>query len=356
MQDPARGLEDAERAAFPDVAQGTRGPGPTKAPPVPAERPAPTGIPVHPTPLIGRERELETVLAALRSRQVRLITLSGPGGIGKTRLAIEAAERASVDFRDGAFFVSLAAVGDATLVAANVAHALGVRETSVPLSEALATHLRDRQTLLVLDTFEHVLEATGLVVDLVASSGALTVLVTSRAALHVRGEHEVALRPLDLPDEAGVGHIGDLGAYSAVALFMERVRAVKPDLRLDNDTAPLVADICCRLDGLPLAIELAAARVKHVPLPALRDELGNRLRVLTRGARDLPARHQAMRDTVAWSYELLQPSEQRLFDSSRSSLGAGRSSARSSCAPRQTAQRTCSQTRAPWLTKALSCW
>lgn len=306
----AMGLGAWQRAEFQAVARGKGFPVRSDPTDLATQRP-PTGIAVPPTRLIGRERELETVLSALRSPEVRLITLSGPGGIGKTRLAIEAADQASVDFKDGAFFISLAAVRDATLVAANVAHAIGLRDPLLPLQEALADHLRGRQTLLALDNFEHLLDAAGLVADLVASCPALTVLVTSRAALHVRGEHEIAVAPLDLPGTAG--HIGDLSAYSAVALFMERARAVKPDLRLDDRTAPLVGEICRRLDGLPLALELAAARVKHFPLQALRDELEHRLRLLTRGHRDLAARHQAMRNTIAWSYELLEPSEQRLF-------------------------------------------
>ncbi len=261
------------------------------------------------TRLIGRESEVDAILAAVRSPELRVLTLLGPGGIGKTRLAIEVATRAG--FRDGAFFVSLAATADPDLVPSLVARELrltGIR-TSVP--EALRNHLREREVLIVLDTFEHVLAASPFVAELAAACPLLTVLVTSRAPLQVRGEHEFAVAPLAIPD-AGV-HVLDLDRYPATRLFSEHAHSVKPDLLIDEESGRVIVDICRKLDGLPLALELAAVRLRHLSLAAVQRQLDHRLNLLVGGPRDLPRRQQAMRDTIAWSYDLLEPSEQSIF-------------------------------------------
>jgi predicted ATPase/DNA-binding XRE family transcriptional regulator len=303
-------LEGEERVRFEAIASGRRRAASTQ--PFAAETPT-VGIPLQLTTLIGRERELDLVLAAIGADEHRLLTITGPGGIGKTRLAVEAATKVSVGREGSTFFIPLAANRDPELVAAAVAHAVGVRHTNEPPAEALRDYLLHRRTLLVLDTFEHVLDAAPLVGDLLASCPGLTILVTSRAALRLRGEHEIALAPLDLPPEFRAPHVGDLSRYSAVTLFMDRARAATPDIKLDDETGPIVAEICRRVDGLPLAIELAAARVKHLSLAALRDQLEHRLRVLVGGPRDLPPRHQAMDAAISWSYDLLEPHEQQLF-------------------------------------------
>ncbi|MFL5799443.1 MAG: ATP-binding protein [Actinomycetota bacterium] len=308
----ALGLEDEGRTRFESVARGPRR-ARLAEPPGAGPRAMAGAVPVQPTRLTGRGSELEAVRSALGSPDIRLLTITGPGGIGKTRLAVEAAVRTRDEFEDGTFFVPLAANRDAGLVAAIVAHAVGVTQTSDSPAEVLLDHLRDRHALLVLDTFEHVLDAAPLIGDLLATCPRVTALVTSQAPLRLRAERELALSPLDLPADARLPHVGELSGYSAIALFVERARAAKPDLVLDDETGPVVADICRRVDGLPLAIELAAARVKHLPLRALRDQLENRLRVLVGGPRDLPQRQQAMRDTVAWSYELLEAPERELF-------------------------------------------
>ena len=270
-----------------------------------------SGLPSPLTRLIGRDDDLRAVLAGLRDPEVRVLTIVGPGGIGKTRLAIEAASQSQVDFADGAIFVSLAVTRDPGLVPSLIARELRLTAVRKPIAEALRDHLREREALVVLDTFEHLLPAAAFLAELAVACPRVTFLVTSRAALRVRGEHELRLEPLAVPDRAADG-LG-LGAHPATALFLERAYAVKPDLVIDDETAAAIVEICRRLDGLPLALELAAARLRHLPLSTLRDQLDDRLDLLVGGSRDLPARQQAMRDTVAWSYDLLQPGEQRLL-------------------------------------------
>jgi predicted ATPase/transcriptional regulator with XRE-family HTH domain len=293
------GLAGEERARFEAAARRRRprpdqpaegGRRPTAAPPVP------------PTRLIGREQELAAVVALLRDPQVRLLTLTGTGGIGKTRLAVEASAALGGDFPDGVCFVSLAQTRDPGLVAPLVARALGVNPARDPVAGLIKTHLGTRRILLVVDTFEQVLGAAPLVADLLANCPGLTVLATSRAALRLRAEHEFAVPPLGLAADG-----------PAATLFSERALAVRGDLNLRGPAAPVVAVICRRLDGVPLAIELAAARVKHLPVAALLDHLDHRLGVLTGGPQDLPPRQQAMRDTIAWSYDLLDTHSQALF-------------------------------------------
>jgi predicted ATPase/class 3 adenylate cyclase len=259
----------------------------------------PTNLPPQPTALIGRERELADVVDLLRRPDLRVLTLTGPGGAGKTRLALQAAADLLDDFSDGAFFVSLAGIADSSLVLPTIGQTLGVKESGgLSLAEAVADFLRDRQLLLVLDNFEHVAEAAPQVIELVLEGPSLKALVASRAPLRVSGEQEYP--------------VPELAEADGIALFSERAQAMKPNFRLNGD-APVVAEICRRLDGLPLAIELAAARAKVLSPPALLERLEQRLPVLTGGARDLPERQRTLRDTIAWSYELLDESEQRLF-------------------------------------------
>ena len=257
-------------------------------------------LPLSHTALIGRERELEQMLAALADPTLQLLTLTGPGGIGKTRLALEAAARARPLFADGVRFVSLAAERDPTLLLSILMRSVAADRAHGPELELLARHLRDDRMLLVLDTFEHLLDAGPVLGELLYACPGVRALVTSRAALHVRGEREMAVTPLAVPVE-------DTDQLSpSVVLFLERARAALPDLDThDSSALAAVAEICRRVEGVPLAIELAAARVKHLPLPALRDRLEHRLSILTGGPRDTAPRQQTMRDTIAWSYELL---------------------------------------------------
>ena len=271
-------------------------------------------LPVPFTALVGRTREIAGIAALLGRDDVRLVTLTGPGGVGKTRAAIAAAREIAVRFRHGARFVTLAPVNGAHLVAAAIAQALGVQEAGdTPVEQRLVAFLRDKHLLLVLDNFEHVVDAAPLVAHLLASCPDLHVLATSRIPLKLSGEREYALAPLGVADPAEPASPGETVHSDAVLLFAERARAVAPDFQLSADMAPLISEICRRLDGLPLAIELAAARVKVLPPSALLARLEHRLPLLTGGNRDLPDRQRTMRDAIAWSYDLLSPEEQVLF-------------------------------------------
>jgi predicted ATPase/class 3 adenylate cyclase len=271
-------------------------------------------LPVQPTALVGREREVTEVCARLRRPDVRLLTLTGPGGTGKTRLGLQAAAERLDEFEGGVFFVALAPVSDPDLVASTIAGPLGVVESGEqPLEESLKDHLRTKELLLLLDNFEQVLEAAPLVGELLATCPRLKVLATSRTVLKVYGEHEYAVPPLGLPDPSRLPPIERLTEYEAVRLFVERAGAAKADFSITNESAPAVAEICVRLDGLPLAIELAAARIKMLPPKAMLQRLSSRLKLLTGGARDLPERQRTLRGTIEWSHALLEEGEQLLF-------------------------------------------
>ncbi|HKM46371.1 MAG TPA: protein kinase [Terriglobales bacterium] len=276
----------------------------------------PNNLPVQRTAFIGREHEA-TVLRQLLSRvDVQLVTLTGPGGIGKTRLALQVAGDAAGEFPGGVCFVPLSAVSDGALIASTIAQALGVRETGNQSSqESLKEYVSglDQPMLLLLDNFEHLVSAAPVITQLLTTGPKLKVAVTSQAPLHVYGEHEFPVPPLALPDLKSIPPLEVLSRLPAVALFVERAQAVKREFALTKENAPAVAAICARLDGLPLAIELAAARIKLLPPSAMLARLESRLNLLTGGARDLPTRQQTLRSTVDWSHGLLNAAEQSLF-------------------------------------------
>src|SRR5919198_3449027 len=274
----------------------------------------PTNLPIQPTPLIGREEEVTEVTTRLREESIRLLTLTGAGGTGKTRLALQVAAEVVADFKDGVFFIDLAAIVDPDLLLATVAHTLSVRERrGESLAETLTDYLRTKRVLLVLDNFEQLASAAPAVSRLLAESPRVKALVTSRAPLCLAGEHEFSVPPLTIPNLRKADPLSLLAESEAVQLFVARARAVKPEFDLTSENAPVVAEICARLDGLPLAIELGAARLRLLSPAALLARLANRLPVLSRGKRDAPARQRTLRDTIEWSYRLLDEREQRLF-------------------------------------------
>jgi predicted ATPase/DNA-binding CsgD family transcriptional regulator len=275
---------------------------------------SPPALPVALTSLVGRDRELGELTTLLTDPSVRLLTLLGPGGVGKTRLAIRAAEELAAHFADGVTFVNLAPVHDAGLVAAAIVQAVNPAVTGQEGAEsALRTSLRDAHKLLVLDNFEQVSGAATLVTDLLRAAPRLTVLVTSRIHLHVSGERSYPVRPLSLQGTAAAGGSSEVTRSEASQLFVERVRAVNPLIELSETNEAAIAEIVRRLDGLPLAIELAAARGALLSPAALLTRMESTLPMLTGGPRDQPARHQTMHDAIAWSYGLLTPNEQRVF-------------------------------------------
>ena len=295
----------------------------------PASPAAFAALPAQPTPLVGRERDVRSALELLLREDLRLLSLVGPGGVGKTRLALQVAQEASDDFPGGVCFVGLAHASDAVAALSSMAQALGIREApGLPMLSLLTMSLRDLRALIMLDNFEQVISAGPAVAELLALCPDLKVMVTSRAVLHVRGEHEFTVSPLDLPsaddgrwtvdDVASSGrsprtNLDAIARSPAVELFVQRARSVRPDFALTAANAGAVAEICRRLDGLPLAIELVAARVKLLPPQAILIRLKQPLALLTSGPQDLPDRQRTMRATMGWSYGLLNEAEQRLF-------------------------------------------
>jgi predicted ATPase/serine/threonine protein kinase len=285
--------------------------------PVKQVEPHATNIPVQRTRFVGREKEVVAAKELLLRQDVRLVTVTGPGGIGKTRLAVEVANGLIERFPGGIYFVPLSPISDPGLVASAIVQTLGIGEAGgqSPL-ETLKKNLQDTlrtPMLFLLDNFEHLVQAAPTVSELLAMGPNLKILVTSRAALHVYGEHEFLVPPLALPVSPSIPSVEALSGYPAVALFVQRAIAAKPDFVLNRENASAVTEICARLDGLPLAIELAAARVKVLSPSSLLARLASRFQLLTGGARDLPQRQQTLRAAMDWSYDLLNAAEQRLF-------------------------------------------
>ena len=271
-------------------------------------------LPSQPTTFIGREAELVAARQTLLRKGIQMVTFTGPGGTGKTRLSLEVANGLIGHFKEGVFFVQLADITDPSQVVPRIAQQLEVRSAgSQPLFQNLKDYLKDKNILLLLDNFEQLMPAAPVVSELLASAPSLKVLVTSRSLLNLRGEHELPVLPLDTPDVADAPSIEDLAENESVKLFIERAQAAQASFTLNETNALAVAQICQRLDGLPLAIELAAARVKLLPPQAILTRLSDRLKLLTGGAKDLPARQQTLRNTLDWSYSLLNPQEKTLY-------------------------------------------
>ena len=279
-----------------------------------AEEPPPAGaLPVPPTPLVGRDREVTAVGDLLLRDGARLVTLTGPGGVGKSRLAVEVAERLGPSFEDGVRFVDLTSVAAAELVAATIAAGLGLSTSGSRLIADLKSYLRPRRLLMVLDNFEQVAGAAPLVADLLGAAPGVVALVTSRVVLRLSGEHEFPVPPLPVPQIGAGQDAEDVQQYASVRLFAERAQAAAAGFELTSGNVQAVAEICRRLDGLPLAIELAAAKVRLLPPQALLARLDDRMSLLTGGARDLPARQRTLKSTLDWSFDLLPAGEQALF-------------------------------------------
>jgi predicted ATPase/class 3 adenylate cyclase len=292
---------------------------PERFPPLKTLERRASNLPAQMTPLIGRVQEAAAVCALLRRPDVRLLNLIGPGGTGKTRLGLQVASDMLDEFESGIYFVGLTSISVPALVAATIAQTLGLNEgRGQPMVESLKDFLRDKHLLLLLDNFEQVVDAAPLLAELLAAAPRLKMLITSRAVLYLAGEHAFPVPPLALPDSASlqstsVDVVSTLSHYTAVELFIQRAQAVKPDFQVTTANAAAVAEICARLDGLPLAIELAAARVKLFPPQALLARLSSRLKLLVGGGQDRPARQQTLRSAIDWSYDLLDTTEQTLF-------------------------------------------
>ncbi|MFN2197320.1 MAG: AAA family ATPase, partial [Anaerolineales bacterium] len=299
-----RGPEKIYQVLHPDL--------PANFPPLNTINTIPNNLPLQTTEFIGREGEIETLVQ--RFPGTRLLTLTGPGGTGKTRLALQAAAELLDKFADGVFFFDLTLLNDAALVPHSIAEALNVRElTTEPILETLKLFLEHKTLLLVLDNYEHIMAAAPLVGELLAAGPNVSILVTSREVLHISGEQVYAVPPLGLPPSGSQFDLQQLASYEAVQLFNNRARAANPAFHLTSENAEAVAEICRHLDGLPLAIELAAARVRLFTPKKLLERLSDRLQILTGGARDRHARQQTLRGAIDWSYDLLAPPERKLF-------------------------------------------
>lgn len=302
------GLEEADRAAL----LAARGSSADAPPPAPKLTRSVLLVPV--TPLIGRQRQVREVSDLLHREDVRLVTLTGPGGVGKTRLALAVAHALTGHFTDGTVFVDLSPIRDPVLVLPTIAAAIGVQDTGgQELAQMLVTALQDRHLMLILDNFEQVIDAAPDIVTLLAACPALKILATSRVVLRITAEHIIPIRPLELPDRSAQASLSDLSHIEAVAMFVARARAADPSFVLTDANATTVTALVRRLDGLPLAIELAGARIRTLPPETLLTRLEQRLQLLTGGSRDAPARQRTMRDAIAWSYDLLTVEEQVLF-------------------------------------------
>jgi predicted ATPase len=270
-------------------------------------------LPAQPTPFIGRAKLIAALKDLLLQGDTHLVTLLGPGGTGKTRLSLQVAQELLYQFPDGVYFVPLADDTDANQFISRVALQLEVREGGRPLLENVKDYLRDKQMMLVMDNFEQLISAASIMADLLATAPQLKIVTSSRIALNLYGEREFPVPPLELPQAEDESVLENLIENEAVILFVERARTAHPNFALTNDNASAVAEICRRLDGLPLALELAAARIKLLQPQAILSRLDDKLKLLTGGARDLPTRHQTLHNTLEWSYDLLNPDEQILY-------------------------------------------
>lgn len=284
---------------------------PSVFPPPKTLEATPNNLPLQLTSFLGRQREVDEVTALVNAN--RLVTLTGPGGTGKTRLALQVAAEASDRFPDGVYFVALEPITRPELLLPTIAQAVGLVDAGAATADRLVEHFGDRSFLLVLDNFEQVDAAAPQVGELLSRAARLTILATSRSPLRVYGEREFPVPPLGLPDPRHLPDLEQFSAFESVALFVERAVAVRPDFAVDNQNAPAVAEICVKLDGLPLAIELAAARVRVLSPLAILDRLSDQLGLLSGGARDLPARQQTLRGAIAWSHDLLDEADKAAF-------------------------------------------
>jgi predicted ATPase/class 3 adenylate cyclase len=284
---------------------------PSEFPPLRTLDAVPNNLPTQLTTFLGRERELTEAAALLE--QARLLTLTGPGGTGKTRLSLQIAAEATERFRDGVYFVPLGAIEEPALVMPTIAQALGMPDPGGGALDRLADQLAGKQLLLILDNFEQVSDAAPQIGELLTRLPEARVLATSRSPLHVYGEQEYPVPPMELPDPMHLPDLEGLSQFASVALFIERAMAVRPGFRVDASSAPAIAEICVRLDGLPLAIELAAARVRVLTPPAILSRLGDQLTLLAGGASNLPERQQTLRGAIGWSYDLLELADRVAF-------------------------------------------